>query len=456
MKETKEVEDGQAAGTTDEGDSATAHEREEPSDESVGKRGSRRGKKPKRSFLSFTPKRPVSTFLVILAVGMVAGGLGISTHRPKHPEIQSLLDTCMKPTGVVPSRVPSPGQDEAAQEARRLVSLGADECRVAVYQFDRAEHARKSFDTWSFLSDVLIALGLALGVALIVSRTVEAANRRDLEDALDEKTRELSEAVMRGMFNRRHPEKLLDIVSQEILQREFIRDKLSLNYVFTRWRSPDGTHPERLKDRRFIAVKATINFTVRNVTANEAKEGKSAVAPICLVLPNPILDELKSSVGVEEVIVDGRKETRKKIDQVNREIRKQLKNDQLTDVMADFGSRVVQAGQTLHVQMAYTMIKELEDTELFRTLQISKGLDVVVFDDTGYDLKLRAKPVGFADMTELVSHDTTRHWQIDEILLPHQGILVWWKHKSPSLPPPDEPRTKLTEPQGCKDATEEP
>ena len=411
---------------------------------SKGRPGIIKAKPPKSGgFLNFKSKSPTNFLLIMLAVGMVVGGLTISSLIPKHPEIQSLLDECMKPTGLVKQ---SDGPVGDRQEAGQLIAAGADPCKVAVYQFDKAEHAQSSLQILPLVGDVLLAIGLALGVALIVSRTVEAASRRDLETALDEKTRELSEAVMKGMFNRRHPEKLLDLVSEHILQKELIREKLSLNYVFTRWEPDGGGHPERLEGKRFIAVKATINFTVRNVTASDAGDGKAADVPICLILPNPIFDELKSSVGVEEVVVDGQRENKGAIDNVNQQIQEQLKDDQLTDVRADFGSKRVQAGQSLQVQMVYTMIKELEDSELFRTLQISKGLDVVVFDNTNYNLKLRAKPVGFAGMTELASHETTRHWQIDDILLPHQGILVWWKQKAPSLPAPKPPANETTKP----------
>lgn len=78
------------------------------------------------------------------------------------------------------------------------------------------------------------------------------------------------------------------------------------------------------------------------------------------------------------------------------------------------------------------MIKEIEDSEFFQTLQISKDLSITLVDATGWDLKIRALAVGFGSLDEIASDDMTRQWTINDILLPHQGVNIWWKQKLPS------------------------
>lgn len=380
---------------------------------------------------SVEKKGHLNWWLLVFGAFMLLSGVIISMSQPQHPEVQVLLDRCLAPEGVAAGEGLTTGPERA--EYDKIIKLGADRCRAAAYQFDRIAHSDTALNFFEMLADALIALGVALTVAAILSFTIEAKNRRDLEAVLAAKTKEMSVAVMRGMFNRDHPDSLLDIVSENILSRELMRDKLSVAYVFKKWDNNGLGHPPRLKGKRFITVKATLTSAVRNVSVARTKDGKNADVPLCLVLPNPMLDELKPGVLVESVEIDGLKVPVKKITAVNKEIQTQLADDSKKQASADFGMKTLQAGQSLKVQMVYTMIKELEDSELLQTLQISKGLDVVIFDSTGWDLNLRAKAVGFGSLNEVSADVSTKRWSIDELLLPHQGILIWWKEKVPSV-----------------------
>lgn len=357
---------------------------------------------------------------LIAAVGGMAllAGIAISLFTPKYPEIQPLIEHCMTPAG-------------AANDGKN--------CIAAVYKFEQAGHTAKGFSTRELAANFLSALGTALLISILVSRTIERNNQRRFATSLDRKTRELSEAVMRGMFNRRHPDRLIDIVSENILQRELIREGLSVHYVFKQWKGEEGQDVSRLGARRFIEVKATLTATMMNVSGSDTLSGRDAEVPICIVLPNPMYDELKRSVAISSLQINGDYQDGQKIKEVNDSIQADLAKDPLT-ASGNFGTRKIRPGEKLRLRMVYSMVKEIEDSEFFQTLQISKDLSITLVDATGWNLKIRAMAVGFNELDEIASDEMTRQWSINDILLPHQGVNIWWKEQLPlkSLPAPEE------------------
>ena len=370
----------------------------------------------------------IGNLVAAVAAALLLTGIAISIFTPKYPEMQSLVDACIKPV---------------VMEGSEKAKAG---CTQAVFEFERVGHTSSGFSTWDLAANFLTALGTALLISILVSRTIEKNNRRRFASSLDRKTRELSEAVMRGMFNRRHPERLIDLVSENILQRELIRDNLSVHYVFRRWEPKEGADVSRLGDRRFIEVKATLTATMTNVSGSETLSGRDAEVPICVVLPNPMYDELKGSVVVTSVQIDGERQEDGTLARVNSAIQEQLAADPLT-AHGDFGRRYLKPGEKLRLRMVYTMVKEIEDSEFFQTLQISKDLSITLVDATDWDLKIRAKSVGFADLDEIASDEMTRQWNINDILLPHQGVNIWWKQKLPgkNLPSLEGPAIEIDE-----------
>ncbi len=355
----------------------------------------------------------VGNILAILGVFLLLIGIGISTITPKYPEMHNLIDACLKP---------NVADAAAAKDAK---------CVAAVFDFEKSAHTTSGFSTSTLLANFFTALGTAMLITIILSRTIEVSNRRRFADTLDSKTRELSEAVMRGMFNRRHPERLIDIVSENILQRELIRDGLNVHYVFKRWEPKADADVSRLGDRRFIEVKATLTATMTNVSGSETLSGRATDVPVCVILPNPMYDELKGSVAVTSAQINGEHASQDELDRVNAAIQTQLQGDPVT-VRGDFGIRTLKPGESLRLRLVYTMVKEIEDSEFFRTLQISRDLSITLVDTTDWGLTIRAMAVGFGNLDEIASDETTRQWTINDILLPHQGVNIWWKQKLPN------------------------
>lgn len=377
---------------------------------------------------------------------LLAAGILLSLTSPRHPEMRSLIDACMKPAGVaLPVETESADPSQASTDA--AAADIADPCQRAAFLFERTQHTRSAFSSRELLASFFATLGISILVAIGVSKTIEQSNRRRFEESLDSKTRELSEAVMRGMFNRRHPERLIDLVSENILQRELIRDRLSLHYVLKRWTPSAGADVTRLGTRRFVEVKATVSATMTNVSGSDTLSGKTTKVPICIVLPNPMYDELKSSVQVHVVEIDGRSVSVADIKTANTALQEDLETDAQV-VSAPFAEQELRPGQSLRLRMVYTMVKELEDSELFQTLQISKDLSITLTDATGWNLRVRAKSIGFGKLDKVSSDDATHHWTINDILLPHQGVLIWWKERLDASLLPDQTATASDTHQG--------
>ena len=81
------------------------------------------------------------------------------------------------------------------------------------------------------------------------------------------------------------------------------------------------------------------------------------------------------------------------------------------------------------------MAKEAEDTELLQTLHPADGLRVTIFDQCVDGRRVTfARSVHRNPIVPLASEDGSiaKIFTIPGYLLPHQGVLIWWK-RNPEL-----------------------
>lgn len=336
-------------------------------------------------------------------------GTGIQLLVPRYPELSSLVQQCVNQT-----------------------TTTADGCRAAVLDFDRDSHRSQELNLWLLLADLLRNAGIAVILSIIISVTLERHSRAHFTSALATKTKELSLSVFTGMFNRRHPAALLAAVKTQILERDLIRESLSVTYTLSLWEPPHEY--ARLNGNCFIRVDVLLSSTVRNVSTVTSGSSGIATVPIGLALPNPMLDELKPFVRVNEVVINGEALPQEMLDEQNLQMQSDLARDGEEDVSVKFGARSISPDETLSVSANYSMMKEFEDTEVFRTLQITQGLTLTVHDNTGRGLGIRAKAIHSRPLEKMASSSATTQWRLPDIILPQQGIIVWWK-KRPLTPP---------------------
>jgi hypothetical protein len=91
-------------------------------------------------------------------------------------------------------------------------------------------------------------------------------------------------------------------------------------------------------------------------------------------------------------------------------------------------------GETVNVRADYVMAKEAEDTELLQSLYPCDGLTVTIMD-AGLDQRrlLFAKAIHRRPIENQSSSSSpgTKVFRIAGYLLPHQGVLIWWKKAPP-------------------------
>jgi hypothetical protein len=81
------------------------------------------------------------------------------------------------------------------------------------------------------------------------------------------------------------------------------------------------------------------------------------------------------------------------------------------------------------------MIKELEDTEVFRTAEIAENIHLTVVDKSPFNLIIRARSMSQGKLHSQKS-PSAQQWKLDDLSLPLQGIMVWWKQPLTKRPDP--------------------
>ena len=298
-------------------------------------------------------------------------------------------------------------------------------CRAAVLDFDLNAHRASELSLIFVLGDLLRSMGAAVVVSIVITATVEARSRREFDDLMTEKAREIGESVFAGMFNRQHPEALLNAVKEQILERDLIRNHLDVTYTLSEVRTPgqQGGEP-------FILVDVILSTITQNVSTLAGEAGRAKV-PLAVVLPNPQIASLKERVAVSRFVVDGEEKSQTDLAAANTKLQSALADNEQNEALADFGSKIIERGQKLALSANYTMIKELEDTEVFRSLQICRSLSLTVVDKTGLDLHIQAKSMHPGKLEVIGDSGSTQRWQLMDIILPQQGIMVFWKRRRP-------------------------
>lgn len=342
---------------------------------------------------------------VLLGVVLFVIGAGVQLVPARYPELAQLLQRC--------EHVPKT-------------------CSAAVLDFDLRAHRASDFSIPFIAGDLLRSMGAAVVVSIVITATVESRGRREFDELTTRKAREIGESVFAGMFNRRHPESLLNAVKEQILERDLVRDHLDVTYTLSEIAGPsrDGA-PETL-----VLVDVILSTTTRNVSTLRGEAGRAKV-PLALVLPNPQIGEMKRHVAVSGFVVDKIPKSKDEVEKVNAALQSSLCDDEENEAFADFGHEIIEAGQKLSLSANYTMIKELEDTEVFRSLQICRSLSLTVVDKTGLDFHVQAKSMHPGRLEMIGSAGSTMRWQLADIILPQQGIMVFWKRRrapAPALP----------------------
>lgn len=346
--------------------------------------------------------------IIVMLLGVLAflAGLSIDLATPKYPEMSDVLEACV------------PAKDAA--------------CELKLRAFDRASHAASVFTWLGLLSGMLQALGLTVVAAVFISSTVDRRTRSYFFRELAKKTETLGNNVLLGMFETRHHPRLFSMVKENVFEKNVIRRNIDINYTLVDL-DEDFTGT-RLDGERFLRVDVILSTVTENINVAQTESGGRVMLPITLGLPNPILDELKPFVMVNSFRVGRKKIDKARIAAINADLQEKLKDDSQNDAPVMIDEVELQPGETITVSGSYTMIKELQDTEVFRSKEIAENIHLTVVNKSTEDLAIRARSLAHGTLHPQAS-PSAQQWKLDELSLPLQGIMVWWKKKPKGSPP---------------------
>jgi hypothetical protein len=299
----------------------------------------------------------------------------------------------------------------------------ASACQAAIERLHEEGHTFAHTNLILAIGEALKALSLALIATIIVTNTIEERNRERLNDALARKARQISHNVFEGLFGNRHPAAALDTL-KGILSRPLLRSRLDVTYTFFIYEGEPNT---RIAGRKYVKVETLFSATTRNIANPDISPTASDTLPIALSLPNPLIEELKPFVVVSKVVVNGDAITQEKLDTANEELQRQLGDDTLADGYVHVDDLTLTPGQEVRIEAQYTMMKEFEDTEVFRSFYLTEMLTLTVVDKSGEDFAIRARAIHPGHLRDTGSTKSVLKWELSEIILPQQGIMVWWK-----------------------------
>ena len=266
-------------------------------------------------------------------------------------------------------------------------------------------------------------VGFALLVSLIVWGLFEAQLSQEAETTWQKRIQKVTENVFHAVLRKDLPKALLDEANNLVLNSSLIRENFSVTYTLNdaRFRLGDCDTP-------CVIVDAVIEFTMRNIGSDTVEW------PVKAALPNPIHPDLRARVGVKALtVIKGGQAVSVDMEEAEKRFRSDLENNALTTIVFCPGQVTLAPGETCHMSASYSMAKEAEDTELLGTLYPSDGLRLTIFDQTGGEGRLLFARAVHRNPLESISEGVdapgVKIFKVSGYLLPHQGVLIWWKRK---------------------------
>lgn len=312
-----------------------------------------------------------------------------------------------------------------------LNPIDTKRCAETIDSIHEGTHTYPYYDFEEALAEGLKALAVALAVTVGVVSVLETRNRNKINEQLAEKAQLIGINVFDALFGNNHSLSLLEKLKLDILYKPMIRESLNVRYVLTNFKGSG-----RLKGKVFTVVTATVTCTFKNIAT---VSGNIAHMPLEVSLPNPLLNELKKKTTLVRATVkrDNRPDvtlTAAEIAHANVTLQSGLVDDSAPEGVVPFGELILVAGESGGFEVEYTMVKESEDSELLRCFHTTNAISLTVIDNTGRNLHVRAKAIHSSALASLGITGNVSQWELREIILPQQGVMIWWKeHPMPAL-----------------------
>ncbi|MBK4721905.1 hypothetical protein JJL56_23915 [Azospirillum sp. YIM DDC1] len=269
-----------------------------------------------------------------------------------------------------------------------------------------------SSKTWTSLFK---ELSFALLIALVISIGIEESSRKELNDAVSDHVKDIQRNVFNSTFGRNIPREILAEVEDLVLKADFVRSRHRAIYTLSikNVRDWDACLP----DRKVIVAEATTSYVVRNVS------GVPKDFTVKIELEKPPFDDLKKYTSITSVKIND-------VELTNDEITDGDANAEDTDNFKKFEYTItsIRPGQEVEVVSKFKEIKMMSDVEIWRSLLPSDGMTLTLSlpkEATHWGAHALHREEARLRSSSLESR--VHEWSVESGVLPHQGIVFWWR-----------------------------
>ena len=254
--------------------------------------------------------------------------------------------------------------------------------------------------------------GFAFLIAFILGMLVERVARQEQAALVKNAIHQIQENVLESTYSVRTPNSIVKLILQDILSAQIVRDSYSVNYVL----SPlDG-------QKEFVVLKVEIDSVIRNV-GTEPKLHK-----IRLNLPLRVDEEFRNiskllggTIGTESLDDKLIKDGDAKVEDSDYE------HNYLWE-------RMIDPDKTLRVMFSFNLVKEKSSNEVWTSLLPCERLEISVKSECP-DIEWNVDPLFSGELNPLDGDRKGPHksrpvpirYSATTPLLPHQGIVLWWR-----------------------------
>ena len=272
--------------------------------------------------------------------------------------------------------------------------------------------------TWISLSE---EIGFALIIAFLISAAIERAATREFHHNVDERMKEIQRQVFRSTYGRNVPPALIDEVELLVLQANFLRHGHRLTYNLEMKKASELANGKAgVPDISVIVAEVNMSYELENIS--------SLPEPykVKLTLELPPFDALKEYVQFHSVGINGELLT-------GDDLKKGIGTPSADFTQFERTIPSVLPGQRMKVKATWQAIKAIDDVELWRSVLPSDGMTLCVRFPKEAKVK-GANALHRSDLAERTGgYGQYREWAIDEAVLPHQGIVFWWRCSEPAM-----------------------
>lgn len=246
---------------------------------------------------------------------------------------------------------------------------------------------------------------------------MERSAREEQARSADKQRVEISKNVFQGVFSLHTPAAIVEAACGQVFKAKVIREHHKNDYHLKDLEDTDPDFDPAIMER-FVQLDVTSDYILRNVSDGEIE------IPIRLGFPVPPVSRFLTRVKVHSISIGGQALTEGEIAEGDTAL------DDAPDRIRYLWKKKAPPNGTIHVVVSYTLIKERSDNEVWQTLYAGLGMELTLSVNVK-GLEFGVHPLHDKSPRKLSGTGETgmHRWLLDTPVLPHQGMVLWWRPK---------------------------